>query len=134
MEITEVRIMLLNQANDRLKAACDIIIDHEFMVRGLKILTGPKGLAVAMPSRKITDRCPKCRGINTVTSRFCSECGSRLAEKRGPRDIHGRVRLFADIAHPINNQCREMVWQEVLQAYEEELKRSGQPDNKPKEE
>ena len=38
MKITEVRIKLLNNEKDRLKAICSITMDDEFTVRDIKIL------------------------------------------------------------------------------------------------
>ena len=39
----------------------------------------------------------------------------------------GRAKLYADIAHPINSRCREMIQNRVLHAYEEELVKAQQP-------
>lgn len=52
----------------------------------------------------------------------------KLAESQGQADDSGRAKLYADIAHPINTSCREMIQQHVVRAYEEELERSKQPD------
>ncbi|MEW6027222.1 MAG: SpoVG family protein [Planctomycetota bacterium] len=133
MEITEVRVRLQGRPADRLKAFCSITFDNAFVVRDLKVIEGSRGMFVAMPSRKITDHCHKCRGKNTVSSRFCCECGCKLDEKRGPLDMHGRVQLFADIAHPITSQCRDMIQHKVLLAYKDEVARSKKPDYKPSE-
>jgi len=53
MEVTEVRISLRNE--DRLKAYATITLDDCFVIRGLKVIRGDKGLFVAMPSRKLPD-------------------------------------------------------------------------------
>jgi len=53
MEITEVNINLRDE--DRLKAFATITLDDEFVVRGLKVIRGNKGLFVCMPSRKMND-------------------------------------------------------------------------------
>ena len=133
MEITEARVRLLGRPTDRLKAFCSITIDNAFVVRDLKVVESSRGIFVAMPSRKITDHCPKCRGKNTMLSKFCCECGCKLDAGRGPRDMNGRVQVFADIAHPINTQCRDMIQQKVMQAYNKELEWAKHPDYKPKE-
>lgn len=39
----------------------------------------------------------------------------------------GRAKLYADIAHPINSECRETIQEQVLIAYVSELERSKQP-------
>lgn len=133
MEITETRVRLLGRPHDRLKAFCSITIDNAFVVRDLKIVEHTRGLFVSMPSRKITDHCPKCRGKNPMLSKFCCECGCKLEINRGPLDINGRVQAFADIVHPINAQCRDMIHEKVIQAYHKEVLRAKQPDYKPTE-
>ena len=53
MEITEVKVFPVNE--ERLKAYVSITIDNCFVVRDLKIIQGPSGLFVAMPSKKRKD-------------------------------------------------------------------------------
>ncbi|MDA1017201.1 MAG: SpoVG family protein [Planctomycetota bacterium] len=127
MEITEVRIKLMDDPNDRLQAFCSITFDGAFVIRDLKIIQGTKGSFVAMPSRKLTDRCPRCGCKNHLRSQFCNQCGAGLDEDRAIKDDDGRAKLYADIAHPINSHCREMIQNEVLQAYESELSQSQLP-------
>ena len=130
MEITEVRIKLMEDSsgsNERLQAFCSITFDDMFVIRDLKIIEGAKGFFVAMPSRKLTDRCPHCGTKNHLRSRFCNQCGGRLDENRALRDADGRAKLHADIAHPINSGCREKIQAAVLSAYAEELERSKMP-------
>ena len=83
MEITEIRIKLMDDPSERLQAFCSITFDGSFVIRDLKIIQGTKGSFVAMPSRKLTDRCPKCSAKNHVRARFCNECGARLYEEIG---------------------------------------------------
>jgi stage V sporulation protein G len=127
--ITEVRIKLMedNLENERLQAFCSVTFDDAFVVRDLKIIEGTKGSFVAMPSRKLTDRCPGCGSKNHLRSRFCNQCGGRLDESRATRDSDGRVKLHADIAHPINSACREIIQTAVLKAFHAEKERSKQP-------
>jgi stage V sporulation protein G len=130
VEITEVRIKLMEDnsgSNERLQAFCSITFDDMFVIRDLKIIEGAKGFFVAMPSRKLTDRCSHCGTKNHLRSRFCNHCGSRLDENRALRDAEGRAKLHADIAHPINSACREKIQGAVLTAYAEELERAKQP-------
>ena len=63
MVITEVRIKLMedNNENERLQAFCSVTFDDAFVIRDLKIIEGTKGSFVAMPSRKLTDRCHRLR-------------------------------------------------------------------------
>jgi stage V sporulation protein G len=130
VEITEVRIKLMEDnsgSNERLQAFCSITFDDMFVIRDLKIIEGSKGFFVAMPSRKLTDRCPHCGTKNHLRSRFCNQCGSRLDENRALRDAEGRAKLHADIAHPINSACREKIQSAVLASYADELERSKMP-------
>lgn len=120
MEITEVRIKLVHDSQDRLLAFCSITIEGQFVIRDLKIIQGTKGPFVAMPSRKLMDRCRKCGGKNALRSAFCNQCGARLPDDRAPKETDGRAKLYADIAHPINSECREMIQSAVLTAFEHE--------------
>ncbi len=121
MEITEVRIKLMEDSGERLCAFCSITLDSCFVIRDLKIIQGTKGVFVAMPSRKLTDRCPKCHFKNHLRATFCNQCGVRLRPERAVKDDDGRAKLYADIAHPINSECRDLIQQTVISAYEEEL-------------
>ena len=47
MEITEVRVKLVGNDSDRLKAFCSITLDADFVVRDLKIIDGVSGELVA---------------------------------------------------------------------------------------
>jgi len=53
VEITEVRITLRNE--DKLKAFANITFDGDFVIRGLKIISGNNGYFVSMPSRRRGD-------------------------------------------------------------------------------
>src|SRR5579884_1283301 len=127
--ITEVRIKLMEDSNEneRLQAFCSVTFDDAFVVRDLKIIEGTKGSFVAMPSRKLTDRCTSCGSKNHLRARFCNQCGGKLDEDRATRDADGRVKLHADIAHPINSACREVVQSAVIKAFREEKERAKQP-------
>lgn len=123
VEVTEVRIKLMDENADRLQAFCSITLDHEFVVRDLKIIDGQRGPFIAMPSRKLTKKCDQCRHKNEIRARFCGGCGGALAALR----LEERPRLFADIAHPINAACRKKIEATVLQALEEERIAARQP-------
>jgi stage V sporulation protein G len=87
MKITEVKVFPVNE--DRLKAYVSITFEDAFVVRDLKIIQGPTGLFVAMPSKKRKDG------------------------------------QFRDIAHPLNQETREMIEDVVFKAYEDELRSMG---------
>ena len=127
MEITEVRIKLMDEPGERLKAFCSITLDNCFVVRDLKIIEGSNGPFVAMPSRKLTAHCSRCGIKNHLRSNYCNQCGAPVAGERMPVDADGRAKLYADIAHPINSVCREMIQEGVISEYCEELQRSREP-------
>ena len=128
MVITEVRIKLMDENNERLQAFCSVTFDDCFVIRDLKIIEGTKGSFVAMPSRKLTDRCTGCSSKNHLRARHCNQCGTRLDESRAIRDADGRAKLHADIAHPINSTCREYIQSAIIRAFQEERERSRQPN------
>lgn len=127
MEITEVRIKLMEEAGERLQAFCSITFDHCFVVRDLKIIEGTSGPFVAMPSRKLTAHCPQCGCKNHLRAAYCNQCGLRLKEDRAAKDEDGRSKLYADIAHPINSACREMIQERIIRAFYDEQERAKLP-------
>jgi stage V sporulation protein G len=128
VQITEVRIKLMDDQSDRLQAFCSITIDNWFVVRDLKIIDGATGPFVAMPSRKLTSHCRRCRCKNHLRANFCNQCGTKLRPDNVLRDATGRIKLYADIAHPINSECREEIQKHVISEFNAELKRAESPD------
>ena len=127
MKITEVRIKLMANAEDRLRGFCSITFDNCFVVRDLKIIAGNSGPFVAMPSRKLSSHCYKCGYKNHLKARYCNSCGSKQKEGSISTDGDGRAKLYADIAHPVNAACREMIQNCVIEHYERELELSKSP-------
>ncbi|MDX1946227.1 MAG: SpoVG family protein [Pirellulaceae bacterium] len=127
MEITEVRIKLMEKSDDRLQAFCSVTFDNSFVVRDLKIIDGTNGPFVAMPSRKLTSHCHQCGSKNHLKAAYCNQCGARQRDDRTVRDADGRAKLYADIAHPINSACREAIQTRVIAEFQTELERAKQP-------
>lgn len=127
MEITEVRIKLMEDSDDRLQGFCSITFDDCFVIRDLKIIEGTNGPFVAMPSRKLTAHCPKCGCKNHLRAAFCNQCGLRLKDDLAIKDQEGRAKLYADIAHPINSACRELIQHRVISEFRAELDRAKEP-------
>ena len=121
MEITNVRVRLAEGGNERLCGYCTITFDNEFVVRDLRVISGEKGLFVAMPSRKNMRRCPRCGHKNYYQARFCNDCGNKLKIRQRP--IEDQARYHVDIAHPITPGCRHMIQDRVIKAYESERER-----------
>jgi len=131
MQLTEVRVKLCGGQAGRLKAFCSLTFDHSFVVRDVKLIDGNEGLFLAMPSRKLCDHCQRCGEKNHLRARFCNNCGVRLDENRFMRyqggNGHGRLKLHADIAHPINADARADVERRVVAAFHDEVEKSKQP-------
>lgn len=128
MEITEVRIKLMEESEDRLRAFCSITFDNCFVIRDLKIIEGSHGPFVAMPSRKLTHRCHRCGNKNHIRSNYCNNCGTKMREQaREHREDDSPNKLYADVAHPINQACRDMIQEHVVQEYMLELERAKLP-------
>ena len=127
MRVTEVRVKLNMPTQDRLRGFCSITLDGSFVIRDIKIIDGPNGIFVAMPSRKLMDHCPQCRGKNHLRAAFCNGCGAKLDENRRGAGEDGRLKLHCDVAHPINAACRMTVQDAIIRAYHEEVARSKAP-------
>lgn len=127
MDITEVRIKLMEESEDRLRAFCSITFDNCFVVRDLKIIEGSHGPFVAMPSRKLTHRCGRCGNKNYIRCNYCSNCGSKTRDNRSSRDEDLPNKLYADVAHPINQDCRDLIQNHVVEEYRLELERAKLP-------
>ena len=125
MVITEIRIKLMESSEDRLRAFCSITIDDAFVVRDLKIIDGTSGAFVAMPSRKLTTHCRRCHHKNHLRATYCNHCGVKVQGDDGGYD--SPQKLYADVAHPINSECREMIQNAVIEEFEAELSRCDQP-------
>ena len=126
MEITEIRIKLMESSEDRLRAFCSITIDASFVVRDLKIIDGTNGPFVAMPSRKLSGHCQRCNHKNHLRASYCNNCGVKLkSDSDGNYD--SPQKLYADVAHPINSECREIIQKAVITEFEAELARAGEP-------
>ena len=55
MEITDVRIRLVQKDDSKMKAVASITIDGCFVIHDIKIIEGTDGPFIAMPSRKSSD-------------------------------------------------------------------------------
>ena len=127
MQITEIRVKLADNAQERLLAFCTVTFEDSFVVRDVKVIEGPKGPFVAMPSRKVMARCPRCREKNHLRANYCNNCGEQVDHLRSLDDGRGRPRLYVDIAHPINQKCRDHIEQAVIEAFRTETQRSQEP-------
>jgi stage V sporulation protein G len=84
-----------------------------------------------MPSRKICERCARCGCKNHLRAKFCNDCGNRLPVPPPAPESDARVKLHADIAHPINAASREAMQKRIIEAYTVEVEKSKLPGYKP---
>ncbi|MBC9783863.1 septation regulator SpoVG [Heliobacterium chlorum] len=54
MNVTDVKIRKLNTTGP-VKAIASVTIDNEFVIHEVKVVEGPNGIFVAMPSRRTAD-------------------------------------------------------------------------------
>ena len=123
MEITEVRIVLKDSPDKKLRAYATVTFDNVFVVRNIKVIEGSTGLFIAMPSRKVKHPCPKCSFKNELRSKYCNQCGTVLPAEVIPQHVEepsSSQSEHKDIAHPITQSFREYLQKRVLKAYEQE--------------
>lgn len=124
MQITEVRIILKDSPDKKLKAYATVTFDNAFVVRNIKVIEGAGGLFIAMPSRKVKHPCPKCNFKNELRSKYCNQCGASLpvvshtevAEAGSTAQLEHK-----DIVHPITQAFRDELQKKILEAYEAEV-------------
>lgn len=128
MEITEVRVILRDSPDKKLKAYATVTFDNAFVVRNIKIIEGTTGLFIAMPSRKVKNPCLKCGFKNESRSKYCNQCGQVLPVEAGPtaQETGTAQAEHKDIAHPITQAFREYLQKKVLEGYEQEKNKPGQ--------
>lgn len=123
MEITEVRVILKDSPDKKLKAYATVTFDNVFVVRDIKVIESSAGLFIAMPSRKVKHSCPKCAFKNELRSKYCSQCAAPLPVEtnlqRG-EEASSSQSEHKDIAHPITQPFRENLQKKVLEGYEQE--------------
>ena len=124
MEVTEIRVFLKEGQDKKLKAYTTVTFDNTFVVRNIKVIQGPNGLFIAMPSRKMKYPCPKCGFKNEVGSKYCNGCGATVPLQREPENPDAKTE-HRDIAHPITQEFREYLQSKILDAYHQELKSGG---------
>lgn len=123
MQITNVRMHVSNPplkyGHSRVLGFASVELDYCFVIRDFKIVEDSDGrLFVGMPCRRLMDKCPSCKCKNFILSDFCNGCGGRLPETHVHRRMdHEKVRIYTDVAHPINRETRETFNETIIQAY-----------------
>ena len=123
IEITDVQITLAGDVaagNEKLLAWATIELSGCFVIHNLRIIRSGDRVFVAMPSRKLANKCPDCSAKNSVIASYCNDCGGGLLRRQ---DF---VKAHADVAHPINIEARDYIDDRVMEAYHDELALLGQ--------
>lgn len=79
LEITEVRINKLSKSKGSILAFAKITFNNDFVIDGIKIINGPKGTFIGMPSKEIKGEDSKkefkdiCYPINKETRKMITQ-------------------------------------------------------------
>jgi len=125
IEVTEVRVKLASEDDEKLLGYCSVTLNNSFVIKDLKLIQGDGTPFVAMPSRKITDKCTSCGFKNHLRAKFCNECGGKLNPNRADMDSRGRAKLHFDLVHPIRADVREYMHKMIVEAYQSERSRNA---------
>ena len=55
MKVTDVKVYPVKKEGSKIKAMCQVTFDEVFVVKGIKLIKGDKGLFIAMPNSKSTN-------------------------------------------------------------------------------
>ena len=89
MEITEIRLTLRNEENH--KAFANVTFDNAFVIRGLKIISGNKGLFISMPSKKRPDGTYQdiAHPVNSDMRRLLEKSVLEAYDRENSQDLDG---------------------------------------------
>jgi stage V sporulation protein G len=105
MNITDVKVFKMNM--DKLKGFASITLEGVFVVTGIKIMEGSKGLFVAMPSQKVKEEYKDI--AYPCTKEFREELNKAVLEKYGvpseeKKDFEDAGNeICTDCGQPLNN-------------------------------
>ena len=109
VEITEVRIKLMDEPGERLKAFCSITFDNCFVVRDLKIIEGPDRAVRRDAQPQAHGPLPAVRHEESLARavlqpmRQRAVAGSHAARRRRPREAVRRHRASDQLVVPRND-------------------------------
>jgi len=89
VEITEIRLTLRNE--EKLKAFANVTFDNAFVIRGLKIISGNKGLFISMPSKKRPDGTYQdiAHPVNSDMRRLLEKSVLEAYDRENSQDLDG---------------------------------------------
>lgn len=111
IRITEITIRKPQYPDSRLLAFVTVVFENSFAVSDLRLLQLKDGPFLAMPSKKASAPCEKCKRKNTFDCRYCGKCGELLGF---------RTEEHFDVSFPINNEFRKFMLNSILTKYKEE--------------
>jgi stage V sporulation protein G len=109
----------------RLLAYASFLICGVFRITDVRIIAARDRLIVAMPSRKLSDRCRHCDVRVALNARFCPNCGARHPRGLAPVGTTGRPVYHADVAYPVTAEARAAIERAVLVAYGVAMRAAG---------
>lgn len=124
MNVTAVNVHL--EHHKTLRAYCEVELDHEFVLKQVKIVEKNGRFIVGMPSKQRSTPCTSCHTPSSILYEFCPNCGMsqgpqepRIEQIRGhskiaPGEI---VSFYSDLFHPISQECRAKIERAVMDAY-----------------
>jgi DNA-binding cell septation regulator SpoVG len=134
MNVTAVTVHL--ERHWTLRAYCEVELDGEFVLKQVKIVEKAGRFIVGMPSKHRTTPCidGTCNTPCSIHYRYCPNCAADQGEQ-GPRierlrQFHNlepgaKVSFYADLFHPINQECRAKIERAVLEAYHRRRKEAS---------
>ena len=124
MKVTQVKIKSLIPTG---AVACyaSIVLDEVLKIEDLRLVRHGGAFVVAMPDRKMTDRCPECGKKNAVFDLYCGRCGNPRGEARQALqhdgspllDSRGRPKTRQDLVYPLDYSLRRAITEAVVSAY-----------------
>lgn len=121
MNITDIRLDVIDNPSGKLRAFCSLTLNDEFVVKNFKIIEGNHGLFVAMPSRKLTKPCYRCDNRAFRSANYCDRCGKEFDDRSG-NSHHDTGETHSDIAFPIQDDFREELEDRLIDAYKKRMK------------
>lgn len=76
MNVTNVRVRIKTQDNERVKANVSIVFDNCFVVNGIRVVKGNNDMFVAMPSERVKPN----EGFKDIVHPINAECRKMIHE------------------------------------------------------
>jgi stage V sporulation protein G len=120
VRITSVRITGYGKSDTPVVAFVDVELDGQFVIHECKVLKDGNHRFVAMPSARVTDKCPECRARNYLEANWCNRCGVELAKGRMFHSDGRQRELYHDLLHPLTAEFRSMLESAVFAVLDSE--------------